>query len=297
MTNDENRNLEFEDQLPTNSKIALRLCAEFQTAMNRVTTDVINSIHECSKTHILSTVVAAYKSSISEMLKSVDFTATINKILSKFSVDDDILARFRYNTEIYYKTMYECKWFPYIAWSSDISLFRDVSKILETSRGKSMRREKRIDRAIISYYTTDKIKSIQQSWRESDLEPYIRKIICQAIEAHLRGEFALTVACLATMWEGLIHKRAKITERRKMNKTKEDFKDLIDTNDFETIFFEYVNDYIISQCNTNDDVIDGVPNRNGVSHSKYNKYPSKKASLNAILITDFIIKLKPKTNI
>ena len=46
-------------------------------------------------------------------------------------------------------------------------------------------------------------------------------------------------------------------------------------------------------CDTPEDVIDGVPNRNGVSHSKYKRYPNKKASLNAILLTDFIIGLSP----
>ena len=49
----------------------------------------------------------------------------------------------------------------------------------------------------------------------------------------------------------------------------------------------------MSQCDTPEDVIDGVPNRNGVSHSKYKRYPNKKASLNAILLTDFIIGLNP----
>ena len=42
-----------------------------------------------------------------------------------------------------------------------------------------------------------------------------------------------------------------------------------------------------------DDVIDGVPNRHGVSHSWYRSYPSKKASLNAIMLTDYILRLEP----
>ena len=39
----------------------------------------------------------------------------------------------------------------------------------------------------------------------------------------------------------------------------------------------------------NEDIIEGVPGRNGCLHGQYKKYPNKKASLNAILLTDFII--------
>lgn len=39
----------------------------------------------------------------------------------------------------------------------------------------------------------------------------------------------------------------------------------------------------------NEDIIEGVPSRNGCLHGQYKKYPNKKASLNAILLTDFII--------
>lgn len=42
----------------------------------------------------------------------------------------------------------------------------------------------------------------------------------------------------------------------------------------------------------NEDVIEGVPSRNGCLNGHYRKYPNKKASLNAILLTDFIISLQ-----
>ena len=66
------------------------------------------------------------------------------------------------------------------------------------------------------------------------------------------------------------------------------------TYDKSPIFSDFYENFIVCDCNSPDEVIDGVPNRNGVSHSKYKKYPNKKASLNAILLTDFIIGLKSK---
>ena len=59
------------------------------------------------------------------------------------------------------------------------------------------------------------------------------------------------------------------------------------------IFSDYFNNFIVSNCNAVDDVVEGVPNRHGVAHSWYKKYPNKKATLNAVLLTDFIINLKP----
>ncbi len=194
----------------------------------------------------------------------------------------------------YLQAMYDCEWFPYAGAMASLSLFREINEIIATSRGNSKRRKNRVDKAILSYYTPTVIKGIKRTWRNSDLEPYMKRMLCQAIEAHLRGEYILTITCLSTMWEGLIHYKTNVMGRRNCTKTKEDFVKLVQENDYAPIFSDYYENFIVSQVNTKADVIDGVPNRNGVSHGKYNKYPNKKASLNAILLTDFIIGLRPK---
>ena len=227
-----------------------------------------------------------------QWISSFDFTP-LRTILEDLNFDSDVLTRYRELNERYLQVMYESKWFPYAGWTVDIELFAEVNEIIATSRGASQRREKRIDSVIMSYYTTKEIKNIKRGWRNSDLEPHIKKILGQAIEAHLRGEYALTITCLATMWEGLIHKKANVVGRQGSKKTKEDFGKLLNENDFEPIFGEYYDKLIMSQCDTPEEVIEGVPNRNGISHSKYKRYPNKKASLNAILLTDFIIGLNP----
>ncbi len=227
-----------------------------------------------------------------QWISSFDFTP-LRTILEDLNFDSDVLKRYRELNERYLQVMYESKWFPYAGWAVDIKLFAEVNEIIATSRGASQRREKRIDSVIMSYYTTKEIENIKRGWRNSDLEPHIKKILGQAIEAHLRGEYALTITCLATMWEGLIHKKANVVGRQGSKKTKEDFGKLLNENDFEPIFGEYYDKLIMSQCDTPEEVIEGVPNRNGISHSKYKRYPNKKASLNAILLTDFIIGLNP----
>lgn len=107
----------------------------------------------------------------------------------------------------------------------------------------------------------------------------LKKILGQAIEAHIRGEYALSIACLSTMWEGLIHHKLHITGRYSQKKTGQGLVALIEENNFDPVFGEFYEKLIVCDCNTVDEVVEGVPNRNGVSHSKYKKYPNKKSFL------------------
>ncbi len=240
-----------------------------------------------------SALTSVIESPMMQWLQSFDFTP-IWSFFDNFDLECDFSDRYKELNGAYLTAMYECKWFPYAGWSIDIRMFSTISEIISASRGASKRREKRIDDVIFAYYTKSEIKNIKRTWKNSDLDPHIKKILGQAIEAHLRGEYVLTTTCLATMWEGLIHKKLNVKERLGSKKTREAFKDLIGDNDFDPIFAEFYENFIVCDCNSPDEVIEGIPNRNGISHSKYKKYPNKKASLNAILLTDFIIGLKPK---
>ncbi|MCH5315189.1 MAG: hypothetical protein J1E81_04695 [Eubacterium sp.] len=201
---------------------------------------------------------------------------------------------------IYLMAMYECKWFPYAGLIADYTLFETVDEIIATSRGISKRREKRIDNAILAYYTDKKVKILRSNWQKLDLDYCLKKSLRQSIDAYFRGEYVLTISCLTTMWEGLIYIKAhnalpEERQRQKMSITKQELSELTMANDYDLIISDYFNNFIVSQCNNVTEVVEGVPNRHGTSHSWYKKYPNKKAALNAILLTDFIINLKPIT--
>lgn len=262
-------------------------------AMNNSALQLISASIKNATKGLSEALLNAIRSPFIEWVNTFDYSP-LQSILDRLRIDFDAIKKRRELQKAYLQTMYDCEWFPYAGITADISLFREINEIIATSRGNSKRRKTRIDKAILTYYTPKEIKAIKKVWRNSDLEPHIKKILGQAIEAHLRGEYVLTITCLATMWEGLIHYKTNVTERRQSKKTKEDFVKLIEENDYEPIFSDYYENFIVSQVNTKADVIEGVPNRNGVSHSKYVKYPNKKASLNAILLTDFIIGLTPK---
>ena len=193
--------------------------------------------------------------------------------------------------------LYDYKWFPYTSWCADIRFLRKIESIVQTSHKGSRRCEKRIDKLIIDHYTPQRLREIKRYWKKSELESYTKKILGEAVEAHIQKRYALSVACLSTMWEGLIRQKINTTGRLSQKKIGEYLLLLIDENKSDSRFGEFFNQFIICECNTVDDIVEGVPNRNGVSHSKYKKYPSKKASLNAILITDFLVKLKEKRSV
>lgn len=272
-----------------NSSITTML-QTFNDSVARLLADSVSNIVE----NISSALHDAICTPAVEWLQSIDFSP-IFTALENFDLNTNVVERYEQFNQIYLTAMYECKWFPYAGWTADLSLVAEVSDIIATSRGKSKRREQRVDNAILAYYTPKEIKAIKRTWKNSDLEPHIKKILGQAIESHLRGEYVLTITCLATMWEGLIHQKLHINGRYSQKKTKEDFVKLIDENDYKPVFSEFYENLIVSQCDTPEQVVEGIPNRNGISHSKYRKYPNKKASLNAILLTDFIIGLKAKT--
>ena len=226
-----------------------------------------------------------------QWLQSIDYNPIIT-FLQNIDFDVDISKRYKELNKAYLQAMFDCNWFPYAGWSTDISLFTEVNDILSTSRGISKRCINRVNKAIFTYYTDSKIRNIKRSWKSSDLEPHIKKILCQAIEAYRRREYALTISCLATMWEGWLKDKMPI-KKRTTEEYKSDVKELVVENGYEEIVGDFYNKLIIKTCYSVEETNVDIPNRHGVAHSWYRKYPNKKASLNAILLTDFIINLKP----
>ena len=194
---------------------------------------------------------------------------------------------------IYCSVMYNVKWLPYLDFVSEYDLFMSLNKIIATSRYGSKRQIKRIDKAIIDYYSGAKIKKIKSEWLKFGLEKHYEKMLSHAVNAYLRKEYILTICCLATLWETLLF---KFEEKQRHNSTviKEKFNELSKYSGDEKIT-DFLNDFfgniIMGQCNGIEDVNEDIPNRHGIAHGWWNKYPSKKSALNAILLTDLILKL------
>lgn len=216
-----------------------------------------------------------YFESISESLKVIDF------------------SRYRSHlSHLILRETFDSKWVPNTVWDADPELLMEVLSIVRSTK-KSKNRVKMIDRAILNYYSKRRIESIKKSWRGKGLPEHSMRMMHQAVQAYHRKEYALTIVMLSTMWEGIIYEKAHDTHRKIGKWTKNNFEKLIEQNELDELFQSFFDEYIMYDCTSAEQVKEDVPGRNSSAHSWYNKYPSRKAALNAILFTDLLLKLEP----
>lgn len=229
-------------------------------------------------------------SNIGKWLQEIDFSplTTILENINSFGFE----LKYEDFNEVYLKTMFDAKWFPYVDVISDFRVLGEVIDILETSR-VSNNRIKRIDRLIFSYYNKEELSNIKRRWRQKELPSYMTRILIQSIQAYNRREYALTLSALTTLWDGIIHEKVNDKTYRISRKTRENLSKLIEKNEFDKIYSSFCNEFIFYDCNRPEDVKPDVPGRHGIVHSWYNAYPNRKMALNAILFTDFLIRLEP----
>ena len=221
-----------------------------------------------------------------EWVNQLSFSPLIDA-LRRYGEEYEINHKLYYN--IITKEMYRSKWFPHVISQDNIILLDKINDIISHTR-ESKNRTKQIDRAIFAYYSKSKINKIIQQWKDCHIPKHIYKMLSDAVRAYLRGEYALTIF-ICTLWETLIYNKVHDFGRKSSKKTKQHITMLIKYNDLNESFLKYFNTYVFYQCNEMSEVKPDVPGRHGIAHGWHNEYPSKKEALNAIMITDFILKL------
>ena len=223
-------------------------------------------------------------SPILEVFKNISFTP-IQGLLE--SLKDFNLSLYR--TRLYHLLLcetFDAKWIPNAIWDAAPELLTEVLSIIRSTK-KSKNRVKRIDKAVLKHYTKQRVESIKKTWRNKGLPEFSMRMLHQAVQAYHRKEYAITIVMLSTMWEGIIYDKANDFRGKNGNRTKSNFEKLIKQNDFDELFQSFFDEYIMYDCRSVEQVIEDVPGRNSSAHSWYNKYPSRKAALNAILFTTF----------
>ena len=242
--------------------------------------------------------VTSYKSDIAQKIQIPIQQMLQNITVNPFQEILDSLKGFDFSkykkrlNEIVVSESYDAKWFPHAVWDSKIGLFMDFMDVLSSTR-KSKNRIKKIDTLIFEYYDKNRIEEMKKSWRKKNIPEYKMRMMHQAVQAYHRREYAITVVVLSTLWEGIIYDKAHDTRGKNGRRTKEDFEKLMTQTEYNVLFQSFFNEYIMYDCRSVEDVKEDVPGRNSSAHSWYSKYPSRKAGLNAILFTDFLLKLEP----
>lgn len=262
-----------------------------QIDFNRINA-LVTPVHDTTAAtlrHLANTILPVI-SPFYDWLNTFDFSSIL-------SYDAARAERFKEENELYMQSMYKARWFPYVGWHSDISLFNEILDILYSSKGVSDRAVSRIDKAVMNYYTDSEIRRIKKGWQNSEIENTEKRIMIQAINAYFRKEYAITSICLSTLWQNLIYKKiGDLASGRKDKQTKEYYAKLIDENGYDEAFKSFFDDFIMYDCRSKEQALPDVPGRNSNAHGWHLSYPKKKAALNAIFLTDFILDLKETTS-
>lgn len=201
--------------------------------------------------------------------------------------------RKRFN-RLYMQTMYDARWFPYTGDTRDVDpdFLADILDIIDHTRpGKN--RTKQLDKLIFSHYTKTRIEDVRKSWRDVGLPNWKIRMLNEAVRAFHRKEYASTVNTLITHWEGLIQEKVNDNSFRMSRKTRDNLGKLVDANGYDEIVASFCKEFIFYKCESQEEVKADVPGRHGIAHSWFDRYPSRKIALNAILFTDFLLKLEP----
>lgn len=225
----------------------------------------------------------------------------INDIpISQFSIRHEEFLR-RINDD-YMMIMFAVRWFPLTAWLSYNSVVKKVSNIFSNrKRVNSINKSEmeQIDNTIFKFYSKTKVMTLVRSWKGLINETHIYRILREAALAYLDGKYVLCISTLSTMWEGFIITKAddismKERKYKKLYIVKKDCSKIInDEGCCNKIVNEFIDHFIFADCKSVSTSLEfyDIPNRHVSAHGWYPDYPSRKAALNAIIFTDFLLNL------
>lgn len=275
-------------QIAANLSPAIEIVAEYRRNQAALLASTVINVMASS----LEKLTTAFETSIMNWFKD-GINSPIIGVLNELSIWIPRDFDSHHFNQIYLSEMYDARWFPYLGWNADLNLAREILDIIYSTR-KSKNRERQIDKAVFTYYAKKEIENIRKSWRELEIPAFRVKILNQAVKAYYRKEYALTVSTLVSMWEGIIAQKTNVRDDYRISrKTRQSLTKLIEINNFGEIFSSYCEEFIFYNCTKPEDVKPDVPGRHEIAHSWYDKYPNRKIALNAILFTDFLLKLEP----
>lgn len=223
---------------------------------------------------------------------------SLNSSLSKIS---KLLLEKRYTFDIerfekaYLQCLLDSMWFPYASEDISFGFMGDIIDIRNHTRAVKSRTSK-IDKCVFSYFNKTRIRAIKSSWNKLESNRVRSRIMRQCIDAHIDGRYALTISTLVPLWESIIKDKVNHKGRICSEKLKDALWELVDDNGCPEIINEYYGNYIMRQFDGKEDIKENTPMRHPLSHGVYNEYPTKKTSLNAILFTDFLLRLDSLSN-
>ena len=194
---------------------------------------------------------------------------------------------------VYIKELYNANWCPFIYEACAISLVEELNGIILHTRRGSKSRQQKIDQFVFRHFGKKYISWLKKEWNKSSVPVKIRRTLRHILDDYEKREYAVVVVSLSTMWEGLIADMASLEGKAGPKQLKEAVKQFTEANDYTDAIAQYYDNFVLYHCYNPDQVKSDSPGRHYSAHGWwYSNYPTKKAALNAILFTDFLLAVK-----
>lgn len=289
----------LDDQIKNLQSISLSAMTDLMSpqleAIKGASESLIESIDRVTK-RLSNDSLSLVADSISNALK-FDYSALFHGLenlsdLFHFDIPERISIdayKNRFNS-----ALFSARWFPFVAQCMPMRMLLEINEVILHTREKSKSRADKLDKVIFKYFDDVKIKEVKRGWKELELLPFENRILCQAVEAYRRREYAITTIVLSTFWEKIVAEKAgRAEEYRTIKKATNNFEVLVEQNELPQLYNQFFKEYIMYNCCSEKEVKKDVPGRHGMAHGWFSAYPTRKAALNAIIFTDFLLNLEP----
>ena len=236
-----------------------------------------------------------FNDKICDQLDKLKNLFTLSGINNLLNLDNNLIdlnsflnAKFE-DDEEYMDFLYEHKWHPYTGYELDYQLVKDIMQIKRSICDYQLA-DSMIYKTIFYYYDSNSVKGLKRKWSKY-IKDYRKRILIQSLSAFSRYEYALTICALIPMWFVFINNIAN-TNEHKISKIITKYNDIMSGKNYSEIYNEFFNRYIFYDCRDTSQVVSDVPGRHAIAHGYFNKYPSKKSALNAIIFTDLLVDLE-----
>jgi len=161
-------------------------------------------------------------------------------------------------------------------------------------------KKKEIEKQIMSFFNNKKLNMMLKEWKQNPLLKSRMHILKDAIWAHNKGKYTLSVPALLPQLEGIMVEGLELTGRVPYKELKESFKEKLKTPEENFISITKSSGYRIIEKYISEKFEWGQPTslkavgRHTILHGHHTNYNRKKTSLKLILLIDYVQKVLKK---
>lgn len=189
------------------------------------------------------------------------------------------------------RALLEVEWCPAVAVLLPIGQLVPLCEIASRNQDET-KREEALSQFVFRHMGMRYTDNLLEDLKNFNISKHLRRLLKETIYAYRRKENGIVATVLPTLWEGIIRDKAQIESNVQTSILKEKVEAFVDDAYYPKAISEFYKTCILYPCKKAADVKSNVPGRHATAHGWFVEYPTKKAALNAILFTDFLLRLE-----